>query len=119
MADEIFVMHRRVLVRSPVFVAGTKGVVGWAPAFGETLTDSVAFEAREATDDEAKSSAQKLKDDVDRRVAELQMKAAVDAQVAELRLEAAVDRRVEQLQMQAAVDRRVEELRKQGQQGDD
>jgi len=98
MTEEIFVMHRRVVRHdSPA----TKGVAGWASDFGETLNSPTGFVVREATDDESKSSAQSLKDEVDARVDHLKMEAAIKARVAELRHDAAVERRVEELRQQA------------------
>jgi hypothetical protein len=84
MADEVYLMHRRVVRHgSP----STKGIAGWAPDFGETLNSPTGFVVRDASDDEAKSSAQKLNDDVDRRVQELRRESAIKARMEELRRE--------------------------------
>lgn len=103
----VYALHRAIVVRDSdrATVTTTKGIAGWAPDFGETMNAPAEFVVREASDDESKSSAQRLKDEVDARVEHLTMEAAIKARMAELRHEAAVAARVEQLRrMQAGRD---------------
>lgn len=96
MADDtvVFALHRAVVVRD----AGpaTKGY-RYRTRMGDAMDSPTAFMVRHASDDEAKESAQKLKDEVAARVEHLQMEAKIAARVAELRHEIAITRRVEEL----------------------